>query len=164
MLGWNGNDILYGDDPYDTAGVIGNDKLRGGNGSDQLYGGPGNDHLQGEQGADILVGGAGADLFVFASLNSNTPSFIDTIRDFDKTSTTLDKIDFRAIDTNLSLAGDQAFTFVNTNNFVNDGVARVRWFQSGTDTFVQADTGDGIADLHIKLTGTYTLSATDFNL
>lgn len=140
--------------------------MRGGDGDDKIYGGPGDDRLIGEVGADTLTGGAGRDTFIFDGLNVSSLSAPDVIVDFlQRTSSSLgDLISFDAIDANPGLTGNQDFLFADKGNFVNDGVARVRWYQSGTDTFVQADTGNGVADLHIKLTGTYTLTVNDFDL
>lgn len=76
-----------------------------------------------------------------------------------------DQIDLSAIDTDASLAGDQPFIFLagNGTSFTGGGVAEVRWFTSGSDTYVEADIGDGgTAEVHVKLSGTYTLFATDF--
>jgi len=73
-------------------------------------------------------------------------------------------IDIAAIDANAAKNGNQAFAFAGQNSGV---VANsVTWYESGGNTFVQADVnGDMTADLRIELTGTSLhLSASDFLL
>ena len=75
-----------------------------------------------------------------------------------------DKISLSAIDANVNLAGDQAFTWIGTGNFT--GVAgQLRYYQSGGDTFVVGDVnGDGQADFAIQIDPLLTLGATQFIL
>ncbi|WP_262296309.1 calcium-binding protein [Microvirga sesbaniae] len=100
LFGGNGNDSLSGgfdddalkggsgDDSLD--GGVGNDSLKGESGNDRLYGnlgddtlsgGSGNDRLDGQAGADVVHGGSGRDAFVYNTI-PNSPTEIDTIRDF----------------------------------------------------------------------------------
>lgn len=44
------------------------------------------------------------------------------------------------------------------------GTAEVRWYTSGDNTFVEADLGDGIADLVVQITGSFALTESDFVL
>ena len=86
----------------------------------------------------------------------------DVITDFTPGS---DKIDFSAIDakTQAGNGGNQAFEFAGQN--ANAVANSVTWFQSGGNTFVQADVnGDTVADLTIELTGLKTLTTDDFVL
>lgn len=66
VVGYEGNDYLYGDDGNDTLGDSyhgepGDDYLNGGSGNDTLYAGTGNDTLLGMSGNDSLSGGDGSD-------------------------------------------------------------------------------------------------------
>jgi Ca2+-binding RTX toxin-like protein len=153
--GWS----VYGD-TTSTSGT-GDDYLRGDSGTDTLYGGAGNDILIGGTDADMLFGNAGTDRFAF-SLNHSTAVAIDTVGDFNQAEA--DRIDFESIDPDTVTAGDQAFNFIGGSAFSASGADEVRWYQSGTNTIVEADTGDGVADLVIRLSGTYNLITADFYL
>jgi len=90
VYGNSGNDQLYGEDGNDILdGGDGVDSLYGGNGSDQLEGGNGNDLLIGGTGNDTLYGGDGTDIYQF-----NLGDGVDTINNYDSTTTRTDKIVF----------------------------------------------------------------------
>ena len=120
----------------------------------------------GAGGADFLTGGGGNDTFVFNAI-SDSPGggTFDTITDFTQGQ---DLISLTAIDANVNLANDQAFTFVaNATPGTNPGVTAnsITWYQSGGNTIIQADiNGDAGADITITLTGLKTMSASDFLL
>lgn len=135
--------------------------MRGGAGNESLYGGGGNDSLQGEAGADVLTGGAGSDLFQYATLGASPATGHDTITDFSQSEN--DRINISFIDSDPATIGDQAFSFVagEGSAFLGGGIASVRWYQSGGNTFVEADTGDGLADLVIMLIGSINLTPND---
>lgn len=141
----------------------GTDQIRGSNLVDTLRGDGGNDKIMGLGGADQLTGGAGADQFryLFASdcgLGANA----DRILDFTNGA---DKLDFRALDADPALAGQQAISFIGTAAFAINGAAQARYVDSGADTLVQIDlNGDGAADMQIVLAGHagQALAATDF--
>ena len=144
-----------------VTGNSGNNKLSGLAGNDLLDGGAGNDTLVGGLGADMLTGGAGADRFVYSAVADSTLAQLDVIQDFVHGA---DMIDIAAIDANAAKKSNQAFAFAGQNSGV---VANsVTWYESGGNTFVQADVnGDTTADLLIELTGTSLhLSASDFLL
>ncbi|MGO4704412.1 putative Ig domain-containing protein [Microvirga sp. 2MCAF38] len=71
MLGYGGNDSIYGSEARDRLyGMTGNDRIYGGGGDDYLvgnegadtiYGGAGNDSIKGDSGNDVLRGEAGRD-------------------------------------------------------------------------------------------------------
>ena len=63
--------------------------LVGGAGNDVLTGGSGNDTLVGGLGQDVLTGGGGSDTFVFNSAADSTGNLVDTIKDFDASTDTL---------------------------------------------------------------------------
>lgn len=149
--------MVYGDETA-TLGT-GNDYLRGDDGNDTLYGGNGDDTVVGGTGTDLLHGNAGTDHFAF-TLASSTAAAPDTIADFNQAEA--DRINLSSIDPDPVTPGDQPFVFIGGDAFSGSGAAEVRWYQSGADTFVEADTGDGVADVVIRLTGLYTLYQQDF--
>ncbi|BEV16252.1 calcium-binding protein [Herbaspirillum sp. DW155] len=99
VYGMAGNDALSGGQLADTldggdgddrlSGGAGEDTLMGGNGNDSLDGGDGNDSLTGGKGNDYLSGGYGNDTYFF-----NQGDGVDTIRDFDYTSSNADLLQF----------------------------------------------------------------------
>jgi Ca2+-binding RTX toxin-like protein len=159
IVGWNGNDLIYGDD---VAGLLtGDDYLRGDKGADTIFGGAGADSIVGGADSDRLTGGAGRDHFIYSTDDMATPTAQDVILDFQQFS---DLLVFSSIDTNASLAGDQAFAFRGSQSFSASGVAEIRWYQSGGNTFVQADMGDGVADITLQIQGLVNLQQQDFIL
>jgi serralysin len=113
----NFNDVFHGADGDDKVlGRDGDDQLFGGGGNDTLDGGLGNDILSGGVGADVLIGEQGADIFKYTSVAESSGAVVngvvqvDDIADFTQGQ---DKIDLSAIDANGTLAGDQAFTFLD---------------------------------------------------
>jgi Ca2+-binding RTX toxin-like protein len=131
--------------------------------ADNLNGGVGNDWLIGGAGGDTLTGGTGADLFLLTAVgdSGSGAGLRDIVTDFLEGT---DRIDFSRLDANSGIAGDQAFTFINTGAFT--GVAgQLRYESVGGNTIVQGDVnGDGIADFELQLTGAHTLTVGDFLL
>ncbi|ACK68554.1 Hemolysin-type calcium-binding region [Gloeothece citriformis PCC 7424] len=175
IYGGNGDDIIFGgfsslagssDFLY---GGNGNDSLVGGSGSDSLYGGNGNDTLTGGSGIDRMFGGAGADIFRFSSISDSNTGIgnRDVIEDF---TVGIDRIDLSAIDANLDVAGNQAFSFIGTNDFSGAGVGQVRFtqvFDSNPRTVIEIDReGDNnlTTDMQIALSGIVNLSSSSFIL
>lgn len=154
LLGGNGNDLLQGG--------TGNDSLRGGGDNDKLSGQDGNDSLIGGEGRDTLNGGAGFDVFEFRSVGElGIGANSDRISDFEAG---VDTIDLHRLDANVLVGGNQDFTFIGAADF-SGTAGELRAFQSGGNTFVAGDVnGDGSVDFAIKLSGTVTLSAGDFDL
>lgn len=174
LYGMDGNDTLIGAAGADILdGGLGNDMLSGGLDADKLYGGEGADVLKGDDGADWLeggaardrfYGGAGADTFVFrdGDLAGLTSSTSDQIHDFSQADG--DRIRLSLIDSDATLAGDQAFSFVGTNAF-SGTAGELRFEQIGGNTYVQGDTnGDGVADFWIRVDGLHTFVSGDFIL
>ena len=161
----DGNDLVKGGDGNDTIlGQAGNDKLFGENGNDTLHGGAGNDTIDGGKGRDTLFGGTGKDQFVFRKLSDSTPSTkgMDTIGDFSRAER--DKINLKAIDADVTKAGNQSFVFIGENKF-SKKAGELKLLKKGGATYVQGDVdGDGKADFVIKLTGAIDLQAGDFVL
>lgn len=152
------NHILAGD---------GLDVVQGGSLADRLLGGGGVDKLSGNGGADRLNGGAGADVFKFRSPGDSGIGAAnrDFVEDFE---VGIDKLNFRRIDTDLTLADDQGFNFIGTAAFSASGAAEIRYGAgSGFGIVVSADVnGDGVADMEVFLNilSTSTLTAADFIL
>jgi Ca2+-binding RTX toxin-like protein len=152
---------LAGDDTLN--GVGGNDTLLGGDGFDKLFGGAGIDTLVGGAGRDVLNGGADADTFRYLSIADTGTSGAtrDSIADF---AVGVDKIDLSAIDANTLNIPNDAFSFIGSAEF-SGTAGELRATTPGTNTLVTGDiNGDAVADFHILLTGTMTLSASDFVL
>jgi len=134
----------------------------GNSAANAITGGTGNDRITGSAGADRLSGEAGADLFVYATVADSGAAGRDTITDF--SSLEGDKVDFRLIDANTDLAGNQAFTFIGLAAF-SGKAGELRYAQASTNAGIAGDVnGDGLADFSLSLTGTHALTATDFVL
>ncbi len=169
MQGTSQNDVIYalgGDDI--VFGNNGDDSIYGGAGRDSLNGGSGRDILIGGAGADLLAGGSGQDIFRYTDISDApraTGNFAvlnrETILDFNSSNgNNHDLIDLSAIDANVNVAGDQAFTFVGSSAF--SGVAGQLRYANG---ILQADVdGDRIADLEIFVVSAPPLDRTDFVL
>ena len=174
LYGYDGNDNMTGGVGADFIDAgNGNDILAGGTEDDKLYGRAGGDTLKGDDGNDWLDGGAGRDVFYggpgsdsfffrdgdFAGLTSST---CDQIKDFSQADG--DHIRLSFVDSDATLSGDQAFTFVGTNAF-SGTAGELRYEQIGGNTYVSGDTnGDGAADFLIRLDGLHALNASDFVL
>jgi fimbrial isopeptide formation D2 family protein/uncharacterized repeat protein (TIGR01451 family) len=153
LIGTGFHDRLTGDG--------GANRLDGAAGNDRLVGDGGDDTLIGGAGQDSLTGGAGADHFVWTALSESAAASPDRVVDFAWAQG--DLLDLSAIDANLSLAGDQAFTLVAGNAFLGGGQGSIRQSQSGGDTRIEIDQGDGgAAEAVILLTGLHVLVNTDF--
>ncbi len=174
IAGGNGKDVIWGDNGPNSGGgantsVGGNDQIFSGNGDDTVYGQGGNDLIQGQNGNDLIdagagddnieggmgvdqvKGGAGRDLFIYNSSLESTAAAMDIIIDFSRADS--DKIDLRPLlgTTDLEWGGNAAKAF---------GV----WQEaSGPNTLVRVDTtGDSLADMVIRLNGSFNLKNADF--
>jgi aryl-phospho-beta-D-glucosidase BglC (GH1 family) len=154
------NDVLKGDHKANVInGGAGDDILEGFGGRDVLIGGDGADILKGGAGADTLTGGGGKDIFWYGAVSHSTPDAPDLITDF---TLGVDKIDLRAIDANMLMARNQAFSFIGSDAF-SGAAGELR--QSGGCVYGDVN-GDGKADLQINVTivGGGALSGSDFLL
>jgi Ca2+-binding RTX toxin-like protein len=126
-------------------------------GSFRVFGGAGDDDIIGSQNADIIVGRLGADtltgdggndVFRYNAADDSTSAGQDEIQDF----TLGDLLDLSRIDADTTQEGNQAFTFIEDEDFgLNPGELR---FEQVTDSsfLVQGDTdGDGDADFELLL-------------
>ncbi len=158
LAGSNFADMLRGDVGANVLwGHAGNDMLHGKAGADTLHGGDGDDRLSGDADADILFGGSGSDVFTFKALSDSRPAAFDTIMDF---TPSVDRIDLRAIDSNVKLRGDQAFVYLASAEFTG----RAGELRLG-DGFIAGDVnGDKTADFLIKFNGTTSITAIDIYL
>lgn len=134
LNGNSGNNTLYG--------LAGNDIMRGGGGADTIVGGVGNDQMWGDAGADRFVA-------VNESVLTSGTREADSIRDF--SAALGDVLDLSAIDANINVGGDQAFTVVGAfSNVAGQLVVVV----GGGSTQLRMDVnGDGVEDYRITLQG-----------
>ncbi|HYJ83995.1 MAG TPA: hypothetical protein VEW26_14275 [Allosphingosinicella sp.] len=150
----NEEDTVYGRD--------GHDNIQGMAGDDDLYGEAGNDVLIGGAGADRLSGGLGKDTFTYNLVSDSTAASRDQILDFSRSQN--DKISLSAIDANVNLGNNQAFTFIGTAAFSNVA-GQLRYETSDGMTIISGDVnGDGVADLQILVSGSLAMGASDFVL
>ena len=126
--------------------------LQGGNGNDTIDGQAGADTINGGGGADNLHGGLGADVFVYRALADSAVAAMDFIDDM----IGADRFDFRLIDANVHVGGDQAFHLVGA--FTHHEAELVLSYDAGSNrTTVMFDAnGDAKADMAILLAGHIT--------
>ena len=147
---------------YSTAtGGIGL-ALTGNDFDSTIVGGTGNDTLAGGGDVDILTGGGGADTFAMLVLSDSMLAASDRITDFSIAQG--DLIDLQLLDADTTALADQAFGFIGTAAFSNVA-GQLRYQAASGDTQVMGDVdGDAVADFTIVLTGTPTLTASNFIL
>lgn len=150
LLGDSGNDTLSGGDSHDfLIGGGGNDTLTAGEGSDRLVGESGDDVLIGSIGGDFMSGGDGADTFLFQSAANSVNHFI---------------VDFEQGIDSIVLSYPTPLTFIGNQPFSNTA-GEVRYEMNARTTFLAVDTnGDGIADAHIIIGTSLSLSESDVRL
>ena len=160
-------------------GGAGKDSLDGGAGADTLTGGAGNDTLTGGTGGDTLTGGAGNDIFVYTNPNQSNRLTLtenvtfDTITDFTQGQ---DQIQLTGLytDTQYTAQKDVQAAVNNSGQLTLNAAlldaAKVVIKQGNFGAFVlggntyifgtgaTANTDD---DLLVKLTGSFTLVATN---
>jgi Ca2+-binding RTX toxin-like protein len=154
LLGNGGTDFINGGG--------GNDSIDGGASKDFIDGGSGADKISGGEGNDDLTGGSGADTFQFFFLKDVGvgASGRDSISDLEKG---LDKIDVSVLDANAALAGNQAFSFIGTSQFSNEG--QVRAVAANFGQLLQFNTtGDGVAEFEIFVETPLQISGSDLIL
>jgi len=126
-----------------------------------ITGGIGNDMLTGGGGADTLTGGGGVNVFVFTALTDSgvAGAVRDVITDFQEAANHI--IDLHLIDADSITAGDQPF-FLGGAAFT--GVAgELIQTPFGADTRYQGDVnGDSVADFAFVLSGSHTLTNSNF--
>lgn len=133
----------------------GDDKFTGWTSDEQIYGGTGKDKLTGGRGEDTFF-------FVTVADTDKTKNTADTITDFRVKEG--DSIDLSDIDAKSSIADDQKFKFIGTNDFHNKE-GELRFEIKGKETYIYGDVdGDGKADFAIHLDGQIALKAGHFDL
>lgn len=143
----NGRDVVYGGDFRDT--------LFAGAGDDRIYGGAGNDIILSGRGIDGMTGGKGKDFFAFADVSHSSPQTeVDWISDFSDE----DIIDLSKIDADQMKRGNNAFTFIGSNDFTGQS-GELRFDDLGTQAVITADIdGDKRADFEVELDQFYTFA------
>ncbi len=146
-----------------NAGSVGL-ALTGNETANAIDGNVGDDTLRGGGGADVLTGGGGQKLYIIATLSDSTvaASGRDLITDFSVAAG--DRIDVHFLDADTTVGLDQKFTFIGTSGF--EGIAgQLRYTDFGTATGISGDVnGDAVADFAILLSGSQTLTASNFIL
>ena len=150
------NEIVGNESRNTLYGGGGNDELRGMGGYDYLYGQDGNDTLVGGPSADTFVGGPGFDWYVIEDIaDTSGDGLYDQIIGFEPG----ELIDLRPIDANITVAGDQRFSYIGSAVF--NGIAGELRLDSG---FIQGDVdGNAHADFMIRVNAT-TLTQKSFFL
>ncbi len=136
--------------PTFVYGLAGNDTLNGAGMTGNLF-------ITGGAGADTMTGGSGVNDYRFGSTADSTSKALDTITNFKVTS---DVIDFAALGTKLTYAGQIA-------SGAKLSGASIAWQQSGENTLVYLNTGNGAqplasASMEIKLTGLLVPTISNF--
>jgi Ca2+-binding RTX toxin-like protein len=147
---YNEIEVLQGTGNADIllVGSIDNNRIIGNAGNNTIFGG---------YGKDTVTGGGGADAFVWNSINEigwfNFDP--DIVTDFQAH---FDLLALNLIDADEAVAGDQAFTFIDTAPFTAAG--QINWSTNGTDTFIQLNTNaDPTVDGIIQVFGVQTVDA-----
>ncbi len=138
-------------------------ELTGNEFNNTIVGGSGNDTITGAGGGDKLWGHAGADVFALLALDDSSvfAGTRDNIADFSALEG--DLIGLSALDSDITLGGDQAFTFIGNAAFSAAGQIRTENLAGRTIVSGNVDSDLG-ADFAVKLVGSHTLSAAAFIL
>lgn len=152
LTGTFSNDGIRGRGGNDRiTGRRGWDDLRGERGADQIYGGRGNDKIAGGVGNDYMKGNLGADFFYFNRADANGRNR-DTIAGFRPQQG--DRLGINTVIAPTDLFEGSQWNYIGSNAFT--GQAGELRFSGST---LQGDvTGDGEADLRIRLQGITTFS------
>lgn len=162
------SDTLIGDvkDNW-LSGGFGNDYLKGLAGDDLLHGSDGNDTLEGNAGADRLEGRRGGDVFVYKQASDSTHDAMDEIIGWDDQWTwgvgrEYDKFDFRELDANPFVSGNQALDWIGEAGFT--GIGQIKEVRGAGATYVEVNLDNDVNDseMIIKITEPVNLAAADF--
>ena len=128
-----------------------------------IRGGAGADTLTGGGGGDTLMGSGGVDTFRYTALSDSTSEVghLDTILDFN--GAIGETLDLSALDADLTIGGDQAFSFIGNAAFTAAGQVRAEIVGGVTLVSGNVDAALG-ADFTIALTGSHTLTGAHFVL
>ncbi|MGB3406862.1 MAG: calcium-binding protein [Jannaschia sp.] len=156
LRGDDGNDSLFGGQSDDL--------LYGDRNHDALEGGAGDDRLVGGLGIDTLTGGAGADRFVFERTSDARRRKDGTAEEITDFQTGVDKLIFTAMDAKTGISGNQAFTWIGSEEF-GDVAGELRGNIKPYGVRLQGDVdGDGKADFYLDLIGVGLPDVGDFLL
>ena len=152
MFGNDGDDVIYLSNLGDFAGGgAGNDLIFGSAGNSTIWGRAGADTVHSGSGKDVISGGPGADVFVFASAAAIGIGVArDVISDFAQG---VDDINLTALDT----------AFNGTAGQLGGGARSFYYFATG-GLLIGDQTGDGVADWVLELSGAPAITAGDFLL
>lgn len=146
--------------------IIGNpldNRIEGRSGADTIKGADGNDTIDAGDGGDTVHGGRGKDTFVFArGGDMDGGGVVDIFRDFEHGA---DRFDFRAIDANEKISGNQDFAYVGEAVFAKNapGQLRTTYDESSDLTIVQLNTdNDTTPEYWFHLAGKHSFAASDF--
>jgi serralysin len=157
--GGGGNDTLVcmgGDEGCNLAGGTGDDVLI--NRGVDNGGAPSQSYMIGGPGRDVMIGNASNDYFIFATGDTVAGARRDVIKNFQHG---IDVIDLSAMDANVKVPGDQAFTFVAVTN--HPGIGEVGYYVQGNNVIVVGN--DGARTFEIELQNFHQpLVAADFHL
>jgi Ca2+-binding RTX toxin-like protein len=164
------NLTLTGSGVINGTGNTLNNSITGNSAANRLDGGTGADTLTGGTGKDLLLGGSGNDTFIFKTVaeSATTATTSDVISDFVRGQ---DKISLSTIDAFASSGANDTFLWKGTAAFSSTTQGEVRYQQfnnSGTANdytmvWIDNDADTGV-EMAIRLTGLYTLTASDFSL
>lgn len=146
-----------------ATGGNGSDRLTGNDANNILTGNGGSDHITGGLGKDTLNGGTGYDRFYFNNERDSGPTMLsaDVITDFDPR---YDCIDFRIMDANSAIAGNQAFNFAGfKSSYTEAAQIRAAYVSGNTVLYLNTD-ADMSTESVIVLKGIHLLAADDFLL
>ena len=147
-------DSVVGTVALDLVGNEFNNRITGNNGQNTIVGG---------SGLDVMTGNIGGDVFVWTSTAESgvAGNEADVITDFNRPEG--DLIAVNPIDADVTVAGNQAFTFVGTGPFTAPG--QISFFTTATDTFILLNTdADAAQEMTIRLVGVHAVDATWFVL
>ena len=168
LIGDRGDNVLSGYSRL-LGGALAGDELRGNEGNDRLLGGWYNDKIWGGVGADYIDGGGGNDSFIYASVSDSTPSAFGAPATYDEINWTsiYGEIDLSRIDANTTAAapGDDRFSFSPFSDvFTGAGQLRIERHDDRSFNVLGETTGDGVADLMIRVSGSVYLEASDIHI
>ena len=146
----------------DLVGSEWNNTIIGNNASNTIVGSSGNDGGLFD-GLDVMTGNGGGDVFVWTSTAESrlAGNEADVITDFNRAEG--DLIAVNPIDADVTINGNQAFTFIGTSAFTAPG--QINYFTTATDTFILLNTnGDAVQEMTIHLNGVHNIDASWFAL
>ena len=131
--------------------------------SETIVGNALDNRIDAKDGGDTVWGGAGNDIFVFTR---GGDMYGDGKRDLYMDFTHgADKFDFSAIDANVNLSGNQAFTFIGSGAFTAPGQVSAVYDSKAGMTHIYLNTdSDTSREYVFDVIGQHTFTAADFIL